>query len=254
MPHTNTYAENSLLLITGATGGVGGAVATMAQAQGLPTVLTSRSVTPAADANTLAIAADVSTATGARSVIEAATAHFGRSPNLLCHAVGSAALAPPARVTAESWSTTLRTNLDSAFFVLQAFSSALSGEGREGAAVFFSSVAARLGTPNHIAVAAAKGGVEALVRAAATDFAAKRIRVNALALGLVETTLTAGFIRDERMRAAVDAQYPLGRHGQPGEIGAWALRLLDTHSGWITGQIIPIDGGFTAIRPMVRAS
>jgi NAD(P)-dependent dehydrogenase (short-subunit alcohol dehydrogenase family) len=244
------FRTDDVLLVTGASGGIGRAVLAGARASGLPCVAVARRALPETAAERV-VQADVSTAAGAEQALAATVAHFGRAPSLLCHAAGAARLGTLERTSDEDWDALRRSNLDSAFFTLRAWRRCM---GRTpGAAVLFSSAAARMGTTSHVAVAAAKAGVEGLVRAAAADLAAHGGRVNALALALVDTPLSAAWLGSERARQSVAAQYPLGRYGEAGEVAAQALWLLSRSSTWITGQVLPVDGGFSAIRPLVRS-
>lgn len=251
-PESSTTSP--LLLVTGARGGVGRAVVAAALARGWRVAAVSRRDADAALSTTqqLDVVADVSTATGAQAAFDAARSHFGEAPSLLCHAAGNVRLGAIERSTEEQWRQVMAANLDSAYFTLRAYAQA-RGELPQGAAVVFSSVAAQMGTPNHAAVAAAKAGVEGLVRALAADWSPRGWRINGLALGLTETPMTEGFTRNERMRASVTMQYPLARLGRADEVAAWALQLLDA-DGWMTGQILALDGGFSAVRPLVRAT
>lgn len=242
-----------VVMVTGAGGGVGSAVCRQALAAGWRVARVSRQLLAAAasDEQCLDIVADVSTAVGAQQAFTNAAAHFGAAPAYLCHAAGNVRLGAIERASEEQWRQVMAANLDSTFYTLQAYAKACTGQG-QGAAVVFSSVAARIGTPNHAAVAAAKAGVEGLVRALAADWSPRGWRINGLALGLTETPMTEAFTKSERSRQGVSMQYPLGRIGQAEEVADWALRLLSPTSGWLTGQIIPLDGGFTAVRPLVR--
>jgi NAD(P)-dependent dehydrogenase (short-subunit alcohol dehydrogenase family) len=115
--------------------------------------------------------------------------------------------------------------------------------------VFASSVVARIGVANHEAIAAAKGGVEALVRSAAATYAAQGVRVNAVAPGMTETPMTAGMLKMPAMREGAARQYPLGgvqTADQVAEVMAW---LLGDGAARLTGQVIAVDGGFTTVRP-----
>ncbi len=243
-----------LLLVTGARGGVGDAVVRVALARGWRVAAVSRRAAESAEssAQQLDVVADVSTAAGAQAAFDAARSHFGEAPSLLCHAAGNVRLGAIERSTEEQWRQVMAGNLDSAYFTLRAYAQA-RGESLQGAAVLFSSVAAGMGTPNHAAVAAAKAGVEGLVRALAADWSPRGWRINALALGLTETPMTESFTRSERSRAGVTVQYPLARLGRADEVAAWALQLLDVE-GWMTGQILALDGGFSAVRPLVRVT
>ena len=246
-----TSSQPPLLLVTGASGGIGSAVRRLAAARAWRLASVSRRGVDPVTPEECVIAGDVSTETGAAAALDAVRAHFGEAPSRLCHAAGNVRLGAIERAPESQWREVLAANLDSTWYTLQAWSR-LRGADAGGAAVVFSSVAARMGTPNHAAVAAAKAGVEGLVRALAADWAARGRRINALALGLTETPMTEAFTRGERARQGVTVQYPLGRLGRAEEAADWALRLLDEDS-WVTGQIIALDGGFTAVRPLVRA-
>ena len=144
----------------------------------------------------------------------------------------------------------VRVNLDSAVFMLQAWIAAL--QGGSGAAVFASSVVARIGVANHEAIAAAKGGVEALVRSAAATYAAQGLRINAVAPGMTETQMTAGMLKLPAMREGAARQYPLGgvqTASQVADVMSWLLGDAATR---LTGQVIAVDGGFTTVRPLVK--
>lgn len=240
-----------LLLVTGAQGGIGAEVARQALQAGWSVARVSRrsAAVPESSPRALDIAADVSTAEGADAAYALALSHFGRAPAYVCHAAGAVRLGAIERVSDEQWRQTLSANLDAAFYTLRAHGRANEGA---GAALLFSSVAARMGTPSHVAVAAAKAGVEGMVRALAADWSPRGLRINAVALGLTETPMTESFTRGERARAGVTAQYPLGRLGRATEAAAAALYLLGPEAGWITGQILSVDGGFSAVRPLVR--
>ena len=129
---------------------------------------------------------------------------------------------------------------------------ALEGRPGPGSAVFVSSVVARIGVANHEAIAAAKGGLEALVRSAAATYATRGLRFNVVAPGLTETPLTAGMLKHDAMREAAARQYPLGGVQSASDVASAITWLLSPDSSRITGQILPVDGGFTAVRPLVK--
>ena len=207
----------SIALITGASGGIGRALACRLHAQGCRVAAVGRDASRLAEVDAaVRIAVDTTTPEGA----------------------------------ALAYREVMRVNLDSAVFVLQAWIAALKGE--RGAAVFASSVVARIGVANHEAIAAAKGGVEALVRSAAATCAAQGLRVNAVAPGMTETPMTAGMLKVPAMREGAARQYPLGgvqTADQMADVMAW---LLGDGAARLTGQVIAVDGGFTTVRPLIR--
>ncbi len=244
---------STTVLITGASGGVARALAARLRARGYRLALVGRDAERiAADAADTVIVADVSTPAGAEHAVAAAANALGEPPAALAHCVGSTLIAPIARTDETAWRSLLAANLDSAFFTLKAWLGALATDKRPGAAVLFSSVVAGTGTPNHAAIAAAKAGVEALVRSLAADVSGQGIRLNAIAPGLLRTPMTSRLVGNERSAQQAGAQYPLGRFGEADEAAALAEFLLSDQAAWITGQTLKLDGGFSAVRPMVR--
>lgn len=241
------------VLITGASGGVGRALARRLQDAGWRVAAVSRDAARLAGVPGHPIVADVSTADGASAAVEAAAAHFGGAPAALAHCAGNTLIAPLARTREAQYRGVMAANLDSAFFTLQAWMGARAAVKRPGAAVVFSSVVARIGVAHHAAVAAAKGGIEALVRALAADGAAHGLRINAIAPGLMRSPMTERLVATESAAQQVAAQYPAGRFGDADTDGAAAAAwLLSAESGWVNGQVLGLDGGFSAVRPFVR--
>lgn len=202
----------------------------------------------------LRIEADVTTPEGAARAQSETAAGLGL-PSLLAHLVGSTLIAPLHRTRADAWRELMRVNLDSGFHVLGGWIEALRGspdQARGASAVCVSSVVARIGVANHEAIAAAKGGLEALVRSAAATYAPLGLRVNSVAPGMTETPMTASMLRMPAMREAAGLQYPLGGVQAADDVAAVIDWLLSPASGRVTGQVIPVDGGFTQIRPLVK--
>jgi NAD(P)-dependent dehydrogenase (short-subunit alcohol dehydrogenase family) len=241
----------AIALITGASGGIGRALARQLHGQGCRVAAVSRDASHLADVEAaVRIAADTTTPDGAALAIAACQEAFGAAPTLLAHCVGSTLIAPLHRTRADAYREVMRVNLDSAVFMLQAWITAL--QGGPGAAVFASSVVARIGVANHEAIAAAKGGVEALVRGAAATYASQGLRVNAVAPGMTDTPMTAGMLKMAAMREGAARQYPLGgvqTADQVADVMAW---LLGDGAARLTGQVIAVDGGFTTVRPLVK--
>jgi 3-oxoacyl-[acyl-carrier protein] reductase len=113
--------------------------------------------------------------------------------------------------------------------------------------VLFSTVAVQTGMPYHASVAMVKGAVEGLTRSLAAEFA-PQIRVNAIAPSLTDTPMASRLLSSDEKREASAKRHPLNSFGKPEEIAKAAAYLLSDDSGWITGQIIHIDGGISSLR------
>jgi NAD(P)-dependent dehydrogenase (short-subunit alcohol dehydrogenase family) len=245
--------SNRIALVTGARGGIGREVVARLRGSGWRVAAVGRDAATlaevAADAH---ITADTTTPEGAVAAFAACRQQLGDTPAALAHCVGSTLIAPLHRSSVAQIREVLRINLDSALYVLQAWVEGRRTAGQPGAAVFASSVVARIGVANHEAIAAAKGGVEALVRSAAATYAAQGLRINAVAPGMTETPMTAAMLRVEAMREGAGKQYPLGGVQSAAQVADAMAWLLSDAAARITGQVIAVDGGFTTVRPLVK--
>jgi len=239
-------------LILGAAGGIGSRIAHALAADGATLVLAGRSLerlTPLADAlGAEAWTVDAADFAAVEALTSDTAARHGRVAGMV-NAVGSILL-KPAHLTSEAeLAETLRLNLQTAFATVRAAGRVMT---QGGSVLLFSSAAAEAGLPNHEAIAAAKGAVAGLVRSAAATYAPRRLRVNALAPGLVATPLAARITGNPASLAASVAMHPLGRIGDPADLAAPARWLLDPASDWVTGQVIPVDGGMARLRVPAR--
>jgi len=181
------------------------------------------------------------------SAIEVAKQQGDGKISGMAHLVGSVLIRPPHAVKVEAFEEVIQTNLVSAFMALSMTCKALlkSGGGR---VVFTSSVAASLGLVNHEAIAAAKGGIESMVRSAAATYAQRNIRVNAVAPGLTDTKLSEPITRTESIRESAVSMIPMKRINKPEEIADTMFWLLTSAPDNLTGQIIHLDGGMRNVR------
>lgn len=242
-----------IALITGAAGGVGRSLAHKLADQGWRLIVVSRNAARLREAfgdEHLQVEADCATPAGVQRIFAVARAQQ-LQPTALAHCVGNIRLGALHRMSEADFNDCLSANLISAFHTLAGFVSSLREARSPGAAVLVSSIAARIGTPNHEAIAAAKAGVEGLVRGAAASYAAAGIRVNAVAPGIMDTQAAAGVIASDAAREAAARQYPLPGIGDPAELAELMAWLLSPHAARVTGQVWAMDGGFSSIRPLV---
>ena len=112
--------------------------------------------------------------------------------------------------------------------------------------VFFSTVAVQTGMPFHTSVAAAKGAIEGFTKSLAAEYA-PRIRVNAIAPSLVDTPLASRLLNNDKKKEMMAQRHPLKRVGNSEDLAQIAQFLLSSDSGWITGQILGVDGGLSTL-------
>ena len=159
---------------------------------------------------------------------------------------GSLLLKPAHLTTEKEFSETIGDNLTSSFGMVRAIGKKV----RKGpmSVVLMSSAVARTGLANHEAIAAAKAGVAGLARSAAATYARRGFRINAVAPGLVETPLTEAIVSRERAKEASIALHPLGRLGSASEVARTIEWLLSEDTSWMTGQVIHLDGGLSSLK------
>lgn len=236
-------------LIFGITGGIGRALAKRLLQAGHRVYGSARNPEKlSAFADELGIhaaAGDVTQPSDVQHIVEAAAARLGGLDAVaLC--VGSILLKPAHLTTDDEWSSTINLNLNSAFYITRACAKTMQANG--GSVVLVSTCAARIGLPNHEAIAAAKAGVEGLARSAAATYAARRLRFNVVAPGLVDTPLAARITSNEAALKASQAMHPIGRIGRPEDVASAIAWLLDPEQSWVTGQVIGVDGGLATLK------
>lgn len=238
----------SATVIFGATGGIGSAIAR--RLAGVPLVVTGRDTERTAaiarEVGAVPSIVDASQPQTFDAAISQAEERFG-SVGAVVNCIGSLLLKPGHVTSDDEFGVVLESNLWSAFATVRAATKAMYRTG--GSIVLLSTAAVRTGMANHEAVAAAKGGVEGLVRAAAATYAPKGIRVNAVAPGLVRTPMTARLTASEPSEAASTAMHALGRLGEPDDIASAVMFLIDPTNSWVTGQVLGVDGGLGSVRP-----
>jgi 3-oxoacyl-[acyl-carrier protein] reductase len=242
-------AEPQRVLILGAYGGTGAALARLLVAGGSQVFLAGRDETKldslAAELEMPHGLVDAADPDQIDACADKAAAALG-SLTGIANCVGSLLLKPAHLTSTGDWNATLAANLSSGFGCVRAAGRLLRAEG--GSVVLVSSAAARIGLANHEAIAAAKAGVIGLVLSAAATYARQKIRFNAVAPGLVRTPLTQGLISSELAEKASVAMHPLGRLGEPEDVARAIAFLLDPAQSWITAQVLGVDGGLADVK------
>lgn len=171
----------------------------------------------------------------------------GAALDILVHVAGVNLHKPFAETTEADWNLVMAVNLRSCFFLAQAALPHMEKRGG-GAVILVSSCSAKLGYPGLTDYAASKGGIEAMVRSLACDMAPANVRVNAIAPGTTKTPMTEGLWGDPAKRAAHEATIPLKRLADVNDQAMATLFLASDLSAYITGAVLPVDGGLTAMQ------
>ncbi|MBS0261331.1 MAG: SDR family oxidoreductase [Planctomycetes bacterium] len=246
--------ESSRILVFGATGAIGTALSRLLVAGGAQVLLAGRNRDRLeALAEELGMPHGVVEA-GDASTIEQCFVQIGErwgGVDGVANCMGSVLLKPAHTTSDTEWQQVLTTNLFSAFAIVRAAARTMRQTG--GSVAFVSTAAARIGLANHEAIAAAKAGIEGLVRSAAATYASSSIRFNAVAPGLVKSEMTRRLWESPPSAEASTQMHALGRLGEPEDVARALFFLLDPHNNWITGQILGVDGGLGTILPRRRA-
>jgi len=237
------------ILIYGATGGIGEASARALRAQGAALHLVARNADALASLSAeLGASSTIADLDDESSFMRAAEeAAEGGALAGLVFAVGTINLKPLARLTRADFERDFQVNALWAAQAVQAAAPALAKQDGGASIVLFSSVAVAQGFVGHASIGMAKGAIEGLTRSLAAELA-PRVRVNCIAPSLTRTPLAGKLLANPQMADAIAAMHPLSRLGEPEDIAAMAAMLVGPHTSWITGQVIAVDGGRSALR------
>jgi NAD(P)-dependent dehydrogenase (short-subunit alcohol dehydrogenase family) len=236
-------------LVTGAAGGIGRAIAGALVESGAGVLLVDRDEPAleqaARELQAEAYAADLARDDAPESAVERAVAEWGRI-DFLVNAAGVQARGPATELSDEDWERLHAVNLRSVFRASRAAARRMKEGGNGGAMLNVASISSTVGVPGIVAYGAMKGGVVQLTKGLAVELAPYGVRVNAVAPGYVSTAMTEELWSDEARRAETTARIPLGRFASPDEISPAALFLLSPAAGYITGEVLHVDGGYVA--------
>jgi 2-deoxy-D-gluconate 3-dehydrogenase len=189
--------------------------------------------------------ADLSRMADLPKIVDKALKEFGKIDFLVNNA-GTIRRAPCEDFTEADWDLVLQTNLKGPFFLAQAVARTMIAAKRPGAIVNTSSLIAFIGGKTIPAYAASKGGLNQATKTMANDWAKYGIRVNAIAPGYFITEVTEALQKNKERYTEIVSRIPMGRWGNPEELGGMALYLVSDASGYVTGQTFVVDGGWLA--------
>jgi 3-oxoacyl-[acyl-carrier protein] reductase len=235
-------------IVTGAARGIGRAIAEGVSGTGARVLLVDRDSQvelTAQDLGAEAHVADLSRDGAPDAIFESAAGLTGRL-DFLVNAAGVQARGPAVDLDDESWERLYAVNLRAVFRMCRSAARRMIEQGDGGNILNISSLSGTVGVPGIVPYGATKGGVVQLTKGLAVELAPHGIRVNAIAPGYVETAMTAELHQDEARRADVISRIPLGRFAGPEEMAPAAVFLLSPLAGYITGQVLHVDGGYVA--------
>jgi 3-oxoacyl-[acyl-carrier protein] reductase len=237
-------------LVTGATGGIGAAIARAMHAQGAHVVLSGtreavlQELAGELGARTSAVPANLSDATAVDGLIEAAEAAAGAPVDILVANAGITKDGLLLRMKDEDWDAVIRVNLESYFRLSRAAVKGMMRR-RYGRIIGITSVVGVMGNPGQANYAASKAGMIGFSKALAQEVASRGITVNCVAPGFIESPMTDAL--NEQQKAQILSTIPQGRLGGGGDVAAACVYLASEDAGYVTGQTLHVNGGMAMI-------
>ncbi|WP_232680155.1 3-oxoacyl-ACP reductase FabG [Nocardioides sp. R-C-SC26] len=226
-----------VVLVTGGNRGIGRGIAEAFLAQGDRVAVTTRA--GGAPEGALDVRCDITDAGQVDAAFARIEAELGPVEVLVANA-GITADTLVLRMSEEDWSSVIDTNLTGSFRLAKRAAKAMLRQ-RRGRIIFISSVVGLLGSPGQVNYAASKSGLIGMARSLARELGSRSITANVVAPGYVDTDMTA--VLSDEQRETIRAQVPLGRTATPSEIAGAVLWLAGPGGAYVTGAVIPVDGG-----------
>lgn len=238
---------NKVAIVTGSSSGIGLAIAEAFLAEGAKVVFSdlNPNLKELHSASAFFYPCDVSSPDDVKGLIKEAVNKFGRI-DIMVNNAGIGSLGGILDTSDETWHKTLAVNLSGVFYGSRAAAKVMKEAGIKGSIINMSSILGKVGFAGALSYCASKGGVVQLTRAAALDLAPDGIRVNAIAPGFIKTAMTKDVLEDEQFNSLVTSSTPLGYVGEVIDIAMAAVYLASDESRYVTGEVLYVDGGWTA--------
>jgi len=243
--------DNKVAIVTGASRGIGEAIARTFAAHGAKVVLASRKiegVTAVAESigpNAHAIAAHTGKEGDCAALVEGAIAKFGKVDVLVNNAATNPYFGPFLDIDEGAWDKTFEVNLKGYFWMTREVVKHLRAREAPGSIVHVASVAGLIASPAQGVYAMTKAAILSMTKTLAYELAGNKIRVNAIAPGFVDTRFASAVLKNDVLLDEVLKMTPMKRYGQPDEIAGGALYLASDSASFLTGHTLVIDGGMT---------
>ncbi len=244
--------QNKVVLVTGASSGIGRAIAVEAARQGAAVMVNHLGQLPEtkevlaeierSGGRAISFEADVSDAEAVGQMVQETVSRLGRI-DVLVNNAGVEHGRPFLEKPTEEWDKTIAVDLKGPYLCAQAAAQAMVARGRGGTIINISSVHEDIAFPGYAAYCAAKGGLRMLCRDLALELAPHRINVINVAPGAIATPINKATLEDPQKKAALEREIPLGRIGTPEEVAKLVAYLASDDASYITGTTVFIDGG-----------
>lgn len=242
--------ENKVAIVTGASSGLGLAIANKFLKEGAKVVFSDineekgNEIISQID-NAIFVKCNVSRSSEVNELIQRTVKEFGKL-DIIVNNAGTATMASVDSMSDEDWQKVIDVNLTGVFYGVRAACNYMKDNDIKGSIINMSSILGINGFSGAISYCAAKGGVNQVTRTAAMELAPLGIRVNAIAPGFIKTEMTKGILVNEEYKKFLEGSTPLGYIGEPEDIANAALYLASDDSKYVTGTILYVDGGWTA--------
>ena len=240
--------QNKVAIVTGASSGLGEAIAQMFLAEGAKVVFSDLNdylKKDNLDENGIFVQVDVSKKEDVDNLVKIAVEKFG-SLDVIVNNAGIGLTGEVAEMSDDVWQKVIDVNLNGVFYGLRSAAKYMKDNKIKGSIINMASILGRVGFRTASAYCASKGGVNQLTRAASLELAPFSIRVNSIAPGFIKTEMTKGMQDDQAANAAISSATPLGYMGEPNDIAYAAVYLASDESKYVTGSVLYVDGGWTA--------
>jgi NAD(P)-dependent dehydrogenase (short-subunit alcohol dehydrogenase family) len=246
------HLDDKVAIVTGASRGIGEAIARAFADSGAKVVVAARkldalvAVAQSIGSSAHAVAANTGKEEDVKNLVAEAIRHFGRVDVLVNNAATNPYFGPLLDIDVPAWDKTFDVNLKGYFWLTREVARHLRAREAPGAIVNVASVVALEAAPMQGAYAMTKAAVVSMTKTFAFELASSKIRVNAIAPGLVDTRFASAIVHNEGLVSEVVRKTPLGRYASPTEIAGAALYLASDSASFVTGHTLVVDGGMTS--------
>jgi len=238
-------------LVTGASGGIGSAIARALHAQGARVALSGTRITPLSalqaelGGETVVVPCDLSDAAAVDALVPRALEELGGRLDILVNNAGVTRDNLALRMKDEEWDTVIRVNLEAAFRLARAALKPMMMKQRFGRIISVTSVVGVTGNPGQANYAASKAGLIGMSKALAQEVASRNVTVNCIAPGFITSPMTEAL--PDAQKTALTARIPAGRLGEGSDIAAGVVYLASREAAYVTGQTLHVNGGMAMI-------